>query len=78
VLPENHGAMFTLDDQTHIVPVGDLISTKTDEENANGAANGAKRMAAAANGELSPRAPITVAPLANGQFAVLDGNGTMS
>src|SRR5215472_4400889 len=77
-LPEDHANYFKLDANTQIVPIADLISSKTPEENAKGATNGAKRMAASARGELGKRAPITVRPLENGKFLVLDGNGTMT
>jgi hypothetical protein len=77
-LPEQHELYFHLDANTRMVPVEDLISSKTPEENAKGAANGAKRMAASAAGEIGRRAPITVRPLPDGKFLVLDGNGTLT
>ena len=77
-LPEEHGRYFKLDADTRIVPMADLVSSKTPEENAKGAANGAKRMAASAAGEIGRRAPITVRPIAGGKYLVLDGNGTMT
>jgi hypothetical protein len=77
-LPEQHELYFKLDEHTRMVPIEDLISSKTAEENAKGAANGAKRMAASAAGEIGRRAPITVRPLPDGKFLVLDGNGTLT
>jgi len=77
-LPEQHELYFNLDANTRMVPIEDLISSKTPEENAKGAANGAKRMAASAAGEIGRRAPITVRPLPDGKYLVLDGNGTLT
>jgi hypothetical protein len=77
-LPEEHALYFKIDADTKFVPIADLISSNTPEENAKGAANGAKRMAAAATGEIGRRAPITVRRLPDGKFLVLDGNGTMT
>jgi hypothetical protein len=77
-LPEQHELYFNLDQHTRMVPIEDLISSKTPEENAKGAVNGAKRMAASAAGEIGRRAPITVRPLPNGKYLVLDGNGTLT
>ena len=64
------------------MPIGKLVSSKSDEENRQGGDNGAKRMAAAAKGELSKRAPISeVEPITSGSdkgkaFDHVDGNGT--
>jgi hypothetical protein len=77
-LPEQHELYFKLDEHTRMVPIEDLISSKTPEENIKGAANGAKRMAASAAGEIGRRAPITVRPLPDGKYLVLDGNGTLT
>jgi hypothetical protein len=77
-LPEEHGRYFRLDADTRIVPMADLVSSKMPEENMKGAINGAKRMAAAANGEIGRRPPITVRPIAGGKYLVLDGNGTLT
>jgi ppGpp synthetase/RelA/SpoT-type nucleotidyltranferase len=77
-LPETHELYFKLDADTHTVPIEDLISSKSPEENIKGSVNGAKRMAASAAGELGKRAPITVRPLPGGKYLVLDGNGTMT
>lgn len=77
-LPEDHAAYFNLDGATQ-VPINQLFSTKTDEENTKGGDNGPKRMVAAANGELSKRDPITVMPSQTGAgFDVVDGNGTLT
>jgi hypothetical protein len=79
-LAENPGAYFTRPDGTRDVPLTDLVSTKTEEENQQGGDNGPKRMEAAARGELSKRAPITVMPskAKPGKFEVVDGNGTLT
>ena len=77
-LPENHGDYFTMDG-ARVVPIADLISTKSAEDNGKGRENGAKRMVAAAAGELSKREPILVKPAAEpGKFEVVDGNGTLA
>jgi hypothetical protein len=66
-------------DGATVVPIADLVSTKSAEENAQGGENGAKRMAAAAAGELSKRGPITVMPAEQGgKFEVVDGSGTLT
>lgn len=77
-LPEKHDLYFNVEKATKTVEISDLVSTKTAAENAQGAENGAKRMAAAAAGEIGRRDPITVTPLPDGKYLVLDGNGTMS
>lgn len=78
-LPEKHSLYFNTGG-AQTIDIADLVSTKTDEENAQGAENGAKRMAAAAAGELSKRGPITVMPSESqpGKYEVVDGNGTLS
>lgn len=78
-LPEQHERYFLMDG-SKVVPIADIISTKSAEENAQGGENGAKRMEAAARGELSRRGPITVMPseAQPGKFEVVDGNGTLT
>lgn len=78
-LPENHADYFIMDG-AKVVDIADLVSTKSAEENAQGGENGAKRMEAAARGELSKRAPITVMPSEKqpGKYEVVDGNGTLT
>lgn len=61
-----------------LVPVRDLVSSKTDAENAQGGGNGLKRMAAAAEGVLAKREPIEVLRNVDGTFTVTDGNGTLT
>lgn len=79
-LVEDPSLYFTSPDGTIDAKVSDLVSTKTDEENQSGADNGAKRMAAAAAGELSKRPPITVAlsKTSPGKYDVVDGNATFT
>jgi hypothetical protein len=78
VLPEEHDKYFVAGPDTITVPLDQLVSSKTDAENAQGAENGAKRMAASANGELTRRAPIDVWRRDDGTFLIVDGNGTYS
>lgn len=77
-LPEKYNEYFDIPKGSQIIPLDKLVSTKSEEENSQGAENGAKRMEAASKGELSKRAPISVKALPNGQFEIVDGNGTYS
>ena len=77
VMPEDAPRYFNMDKPgTHIVPLDQLVSTKTDEENKQGGGNGAKRMLAAYLGKLGKRDPISVKLRADGKYDILDGNGT--
>lgn len=77
-LPEKHDDYFHTD-KGHAMPLDQLRSTKSDEENAQGGENGPKRMKAAAEGRLGKRDPIKVTPNADGKtHSVLDGNGTFT
>lgn len=77
-LPEDHGRYFNEGGET--VPLSNLHSTKTEEENKQGGDNGPKRMLAAYHGALGKRDPITVMPHESkeGHYEVVDGNGTMT
>ena len=76
-LPEKYDDYFIMDEPgTVVVPMGDLVSSKTDAENRQGGGNAVKRMEAAAKGELAKRGPITVQRMANGKYLITDGNGT--
>lgn len=77
-LPEDHGRYFN--DGGQVVPLSNLHSTKSDEENQQGGDNGPKRMLAAYHGALGKRDPITVMPHATkeGHHEVVDGNGTLT
>ena len=78
-LPEEHERYFNTEGSTK-VPIANLHSTKTDEENQQGGDNGPKRMLAAYHGALGKRDPITVMPHKDqeGHYEVVDGNGTMT
>jgi hypothetical protein len=78
-LPETYDSYFKMDG-AQVVPLSNLVSTKSAEQNQQGGDNGPKRMAAAAAGELSKRAPITVMPSEKepGKYEVVDGNGTLT
>lgn len=78
-LPEDHDKYFNTAGAKH-VPIENLHSTKSDEENQQGGDNGPKRMQAAYHGVLGKRDPITVMPHAEkeGHYEVVDGNGTMT
>ncbi len=79
-LPEKPDRYFTRPAGTQDMKISRLISSKSDAENQQGGDNGAKRMVAAAAGELSKRAPVTVMPSEKvpGSFEVVDGNGTLT
>lgn len=78
-LPEEHDKYFETEGSTK-VPISNLHSTKSDEENQQGGDNGPKRMQAAYHGALGKRAPITVMPHKDkdGHYEVVDGNGTLT
>lgn len=78
-LPEDHDKYFNTKDAKH-VPLSNLHSTKSDEENQQGGDNGPKRMQAAYHGVLGKRDPIKVMPheTKDGHFEVVDGNGTLT
>jgi hypothetical protein len=79
-LPEKPDRYFTRPAGTQDMKISRLISSKSEAENKQGGDNGAKRMAAAAAGELSKRDPVTVMPSEKvpGSFEVVDGNGTLT
>jgi hypothetical protein len=76
-LPEAHDRYFNTEG-AETVPLENLHSTKSAEDNQQGGDNGAKRMLAAWHGLLSGRDPITVMPSVDrpGHYDVVDGNGT--
>ena len=76
-LPEKHEDYFKMEGAT-VMPLDKLVSGKSAEENKQGGDNGAKRMAAAAKGELAKRDPITVEPMGDGKYLITDGNGTFT
>lgn len=79
-LPEKPDRYFKRPAGTQDMKISRLISSKSDADNKQGGDNGAKRMMAAAKGELSKRAPVTVMPSEKvpGSFEVVDGNGTLT
>lgn len=77
-LPDDPARYFTDTDVAQSIPLDNLVSSKTEAENAQGGANGLKRMAAAGEGVLGKRAPIDVQDNGDGSFTVVDGNGTLT
>lgn len=77
-LPEQHERYFNMDAADAVVPIDQLVSTKTDAENAQGGGASPKRMRAAYDGLLGKRDPITVRQRQDGRYDVVDGNGTLT
>ena len=77
-LPEDHAKYFNVEKAAKTVPIDQLVSTKSEEENKQGGANAPARMWAASQGILSKRDPITVRPIEGGKYQVVDGNGTFT
>lgn len=77
-VPEAHDRYFNTDKANATVPLDKLVSTKSDEENAQGGENAPKRFLAAYHGKLSKRDPIKVKPTGDGKYEVTDGNGTLT
>lgn len=77
-LPEQHERYFNMDSADAVIPVGQLVSTKTAAENEQGGGASPKRMRAAYDGLLGKRDPITVRQRADGRYDVVDGNGTLT
>ncbi len=77
-LPYAPERFFALNDNTQIVDIQNIESSKSAEENTQGATNAPKRFLAAYHGVLKPRDAIAVQPLPDGRYRVLDGNGTFS
>lgn len=76
-LPERHEDYFNTKGASKL-PISNLRSSKSDEENKQGGSNGPKRMAAAAQGRLGKRQPIKVHVNEDGTHTVVDGNGTFT
>ena len=74
-LPEEHARYFNMEGSI-TVPIESLVSSKTDEENKQGGNNSPKYMLAAYHGQVAKRDPISVEDTGNGQYKILDGNGT--
>jgi hypothetical protein len=77
-LPESHAKYFNTENATDTVPLNKLVSSKTPQENIRGGTNATKFMAQASNGEIPKRNPITVTPTKDGNYKILDGNGTFT
>lgn len=77
-LPYAPERFFAMNDGTQIVDIENIESSKSAEENTQGATNAPKRFLAAYHGVLKPRDAIAVQPLPDGRYRVLDGNGTFS
>jgi hypothetical protein len=75
-IAEEPARYFNTEKATATVPVSQLVSTKSAEENEQGAQNAPKLMAQAAAGEIPKRDPIQVTPREDGRYDILDGNGT--
>lgn len=74
-LPEEYNRYFVMDGAT-IVPMENLVSSKTDAQNVQGGRNAPILMRAAYDGVLERRAPISVQKMDDGRYLILDGNGT--
>lgn len=77
-LPEDHGRYFNMGEGVETVPIDKLVSTKSDEENAQGGNNSPKFMLAAYHGQVEKRDPIEVEKHPDGTYRVTDGNGTLT
>lgn len=76
-LPEEHERFFNMEGAT-TVPMDQIVSSKSDAENAKGGENAPKFMMAAYHGKVAKRDPVTVEKQADGKYKVLDGNGTFT
>lgn len=77
-LPEDHGRYFNLPAGHKMVPIDQLVSTKSDAENEKGGRNAPKIMQAAYRGLVGKRDPINARQTADGRYEVTDGNGTLT
>ena len=77
-LPEDHAAYFNMDKAHAVVPMSQLRSTKSDEENQKGGNNAPKFMDLSRRGFTGKRDPITVRKNDQGGYDVVDGNGTFT
>lgn len=78
VLAEDHARYFSGLEQAEVVAVGNLVSSKPAADNVRSSAEAARRMAAAASSEGEKRGPLTVTPLGDGNYLVIDGNATLT
>lgn len=76
-LLERHEEYFTCENATFAL-LSQLHSTKSVAENEKASVNAAKAMTLAAARIVERRAPLTVRQRPDGQFDVIDGNGTLT
>jgi hypothetical protein len=76
-MAEEYGNYFDLRGEYLVVPLDQLVSSKTSEETRDSGVNAARRMLAADRGQLSKREPITVRREGD-KFRVVDGNSTVA
>jgi hypothetical protein len=74
---EEYGNYFDLRGEYLVVPLDQLMSSKSSEETRDSGVNAARRMLAADRGQLSKQEPITVRREGDG-FRVVDGNSTLA
>lgn len=77
-MPEDHERFFNMGPDTQTIPMDQLVSTKSDAENAKGGGNAPKFMMAAYHGKVAKRDPISVKQTPDGKYQVVDGNGTFT
>lgn len=77
-LPFAPERFFDVGEDTQLIPVSQIVSSKTDEENQKGGSNAPKRFLAAYDGILQPREPIAIKANPDGTYTVIDGNGTLT
>ena len=68
------GDYFVIDAETVMLDVSVLVNTRA---RTKGIVNANRFMREAAKGQIERRAPISVAPLSDGYWEVLDGNSTV-
>jgi hypothetical protein len=77
-LPEDHAKYFNVPENAKVVPLDKIVPSKPEQQSQKEAERGAKYMAAAANGEIEKRGPVTVSEQPDGSFKIIDGNGTLT
>lgn len=77
-VPEEHERFFNMGPTTKTVPIDKIVSAKSDVENEQSGRNAPKFMMAAYHGKVAKRAPVKVEKQPDGQYKVLDGNGTFT
>lgn len=77
-IAQDHAKYFNTEKSKSTVSLGQLVSTKPDEENEQAGTNAAARFWGSAHGLLAKRDPITVRKRADGKYDIIDGNGTFA